>query len=62
LGTAEALREEIGAPIGADERGFYDDAVARLWALLDSIAYAEAWNEGRSLAFAQVPAAAQIQL
>jgi predicted ATPase len=61
LGAAEALREEISAPIGADERDFFGDALARLHVLLEASTCAKLWKAGRSLTFAQILTTAQIQ-
>ena len=49
LGAAETLRERIESPMTDFERNEYDQAVARLRALLPEAEFKTLWAEGRSL-------------
>ena len=49
LGAAEALRERIESPMTDFERNEYDQAVARLRALLPEAEFKTLWAEGRSM-------------
>ncbi len=49
-GSAEALRESIGAPQPAVERPAYERAVAATRAHLGKSAFSAAWAEGRGIA------------
>jgi len=53
-GTAEALREAIGAPLQPIERADYDHAVAAVRNHLGEEAFVSAWTEGRAMAAEQV--------
>jgi predicted ATPase/DNA-binding XRE family transcriptional regulator len=47
FGAAEALRQEIGAPVPPDERPEYERDVSHLRRWLEAAAFARAWAEGR---------------
>ena len=47
--AAEALREEIGAPLKDTERARYEPLVAKARAALGEEAFARVWAEGRKL-------------
>ena len=47
--AAEALREEIGAPLKDPERARYEPLVAKARDALGEEAFAKAWDEGRRL-------------
>jgi hypothetical protein len=53
-GTAEALREELGAPLHPVERADYEQAVAAARRELGEEAFAAAWAEGRTTLVEQV--------
>ena len=53
-GTAEALREAIGAPLQPIERADYDHAVAAVRNHLGEEAFVSAWTEGRAMTAEQV--------
>jgi hypothetical protein len=53
-GTAEALREAIGAPLQPIERADYEQAVATVRDHLGEKAFASAWAEGRAMTAEQV--------
>src|SRR5712691_7122498 len=53
-GTAEALREAIGAPLQPVERADYDHAVAAVRDQLGEEAFVSAWAEGRIMTAEQV--------
>jgi predicted ATPase/class 3 adenylate cyclase len=53
-GTAEALREVIGAPLQPIERADYDHAVATARDHLGEEAFVSAWTEGRIMTVEQV--------
>ena len=53
-GTAEALRESIGAPLYPVYRADYNKAVATARAELSDEAFAMAWSEGRTTPLEQV--------
>ncbi len=53
-GSAEALREAIGAPLQPIERADYDHAVAVVRDNLDPEAFVSAWAEGRAMTAEQV--------
>jgi len=53
-GTAEALREVIGAPLQPIERADYDHAVATVRDHLGEEAFVSAWTEGRIMTAEQV--------
>jgi predicted ATPase len=53
-GSAEALREAIGAPLPPIERADYDQAVAAVRACLGESTFVAAWAQGRMLTAAQV--------
>jgi len=57
-GTAEALREVLGAPMHPVERVDYDKAVAATRTQLGKQAFARAWTKGRSTPVEQVIATA----
>ena len=48
-GTANALRESIGAPLRSFERGINEWGVATIRAQLGEEAFAAAWTEGRAM-------------
>jgi predicted ATPase len=48
LGTAEALRESIGAPVPLIDRAPYEQTVAALHAQLDEETFTTTWAEGRT--------------
>ncbi|MBC8134574.1 MAG: tetratricopeptide repeat protein [Fibrella sp.] len=52
-GAAEALRENIGAPLPPVEQERYDRQVARIRSSGDSSTFAAAWREGRTLTWEQ---------
>ena len=54
LGTAEALRENCGVPVMPMERADYEPAMVAARTHLGERAFAEAWDEGRSMTFEQV--------
>jgi len=54
LGTAEALRENCGAPASPMERADYEPSMATAWTHLGEQAFNAAWDEGRSMTFVQV--------
>jgi len=56
-GTAEALREAMGAPLWPVERAGYERAVAAMRVSLGERAFATAWAEGRSMTPEQALAA-----
>jgi len=56
-GTAEALREAIGAPIYPVYRASYEQAIAQTRAALGEQTFRTAWAEGRSMTPEQVLAA-----
>jgi len=58
-GSAEALREAIGAPLQPIERADYDHAVAVVRDNLDPEAFVSAWAEGRAMTAEQVLAAGE---
>jgi predicted ATPase/class 3 adenylate cyclase len=53
-GTAETLRETIGAPLQPIERADYDHAVAAVRDHLGEDAFVSAWAEGRAISTEQV--------
>ncbi|MDQ5853454.1 MAG: tetratricopeptide repeat protein, partial [Chloroflexota bacterium] len=57
-GTAEALREAVGAPISPAKRTAYERDVAAARAQLDEEAFAAAWAEGRAMPLEQAIACA----
>jgi predicted ATPase len=52
-GTAEALREALGAPLAPPERALYDRTVAAVRAALDEPAFTTAWAAGRAMTLEQ---------
>jgi len=58
-GSAEVMREAIGAPLPPIERADYDHAVAAVRAHLGEEAFASAWAEGRTMTVEQVLAAGE---
>ncbi len=48
FGAAEALRQEIAAPVPPDERPEYERDVSHLRGSLDAGAFDQAWAEGRA--------------
>jgi len=52
-GAAEALREEIGAPLPPGEREGYDPAVAKVHGALGEEAFTTAWAIGRAMTLEQ---------
>jgi predicted ATPase/class 3 adenylate cyclase/Tfp pilus assembly protein PilF len=48
-GAAEALREELGVPLGWEDSGDHDRAVQAMRAALGEKEFAAAWAEGRSM-------------
>ena len=58
-GAVERLREEIGAPLPANERCEYEQQVTTARAVLgDEAAFDAAWQEGRAMTMEQAIAAA----
>ena len=53
-GSAEALREAIGAPLQPIERADYDHAVGAVRDHLGERAFAAAWAQGRTMTAEQV--------
>jgi hypothetical protein len=53
-GTAEALREAIGAPLQPVEQVAYDNAVAAVRGDLGEETFAQTWREGRAMRAEQV--------
>jgi hypothetical protein len=53
-GSAETLREVIGAPMQPIERADYEPAVAAVRQHLGEPAFVAAWTQGRTLTTAQV--------
>ncbi len=53
-GTAEALREAIGAPLQPIEQADYDHAVAAVRSNLGEETFALTWAEGRAMRAEQV--------
>ncbi len=58
-GSAEVMREAIGAPLPPIERADYDHAVAAVREHLGEEAFASAWAEGRAMTVEQVLAAGE---
>jgi predicted ATPase/DNA-binding CsgD family transcriptional regulator len=56
-GSAEVLREDIGATRSPFERVSYEHAIATTRAQLGEKAFADAWSEGRTMSLEQVLAA-----
>jgi predicted ATPase/Tfp pilus assembly protein PilF len=54
FGAAEALRDEIGAPLLPANRGWVENLVASAREQLSEDAWAQAWTEGRSLSLETV--------
>ena len=53
LGAVEAMYENMGAQIFADEQDEYDHNIATASTLLGKEAFAEAWAEGRAMSWEQ---------
>lgn len=53
-GSAEALREAIGAPLQPIERADYEQAVAAVRHHLGADAFAAAWSQGRTMTVEQI--------
>jgi DNA-binding CsgD family transcriptional regulator len=49
LGAAETLRARVGQPLSQEDRPSYETALATASAALGEVAFAEAWEAGRSL-------------
>jgi hypothetical protein len=56
--AADALRQQIGAPITTSERRELDDELTDLHAALGGPAFDEAWAEGRAMSEAAAVAIA----
>lgn len=56
FGAAEALRERIGSPMTANERGEYEAAVAQARAQAEPAVFEAAWTRGRALTMDQAVA------
>ena len=56
LGAAEALREEVGAPLPPADRARYERSVAAVRAGLDEETFESAWAQGRAMPLEQAVA------
>ena len=58
-GSAESLRDTLGAPLTPTDRSYYEQTVAAIRAQLDEALFARAWAEGRAMTLEQAIAAAK---
>lgn len=53
FGAAEAIRERLGTPLEPSKRHIYEACVAKAKTLLDAAAFEKAWQESKTLSWAQ---------
>jgi predicted ATPase/DNA-binding CsgD family transcriptional regulator len=58
-GSAESLRDTLGAPLTPTDRSYYKQTVAAVRAQLDEAPFQRAWAEGRAMTLEQAIAAAK---
>ena len=54
LGAASALSDTMGSPLTVSGCAEYDQSLAAAKSLLDELAFAQAWSEGRGMTREQV--------
>ena len=55
-GAAQALRETIGSPLPAEDRAYYEEAVADVHTIPGEASFEAAWAEGRAMPLEQAVA------